>query len=74
VTSHLPLSHPKPNVSEFIDILMGRKQQVRTPLVEYIVDDVVMKQVVEGLLGRRWVPSGEDRASQIAYLDNFIEF
>ncbi len=70
----LPLAHPKPDAAEFIDILMGRRLQVRTPLVEYIVDDVVMKPVVEGLLGRRWAPFGPGRASQKAYLDNFIEF
>jgi uroporphyrinogen decarboxylase len=70
----LPLSHPKPDAAEFINILMGRKPQVRTPLVEYIVDDVVMKPIVEGLLGRPWVPFGTDRESQKVYLDNFIEF
>jgi uroporphyrinogen decarboxylase len=72
--SLLPLEHPKPDAQEFIDILMGRKRQVRTPLVEYIVDDVVMRPIVEGLLGRRWVDYGPDRDAQAAYLDNFIEF
>ncbi|MCX6133402.1 MAG: hypothetical protein NTU47_06265 [Ignavibacteriales bacterium] len=72
--THLPLAHPKPNASEFIDILMGRTPQTRTPLVEYIVDDVVMKPVVENLLGKQWVAYGADRESQKAYLDNFIEF
>jgi uroporphyrinogen decarboxylase len=74
LTSHIPLTHPKPDAAEFIDILTGRKPQVRTPLVEYIVDDVVMRPIVEGLLGRRWVAYGSDRESQKAYLDNFIEF
>jgi len=70
----VPLSDPKPDSKEFIDILTGEKPQVRTPLVEYIVDDVVMKPIVEGMLGRRWIPYGCDRDSQKAYLDNFIEF
>ncbi len=74
LTSHVPLAHPKPNAEEFIAILTGRKSQVRTPLVEYIVDDVVMKPIVESLLGRQWVAYGADRESQKAYLDNFIEF
>jgi len=72
--THIPLAHPKPDGAELIDILTGRKPQVRTPLIEYIVDDVVMKPIVEGLLDRRWVPFGSDRESQKAYLDNFIEF
>jgi uroporphyrinogen decarboxylase len=70
----IPLHHPTPDAKDFIDILMGRKHQHRTPLVEYIVDDVVVKPIVEELLGRRWVPYGPDRDSQRAYLDNFIEF
>jgi len=70
----LPLPSPKPNATEFIGTLTGRAPQSRTPLVEYIVDDVVMKPIVEQLLGRSWVPLSSDRASQRAYLDNFIEF
>ncbi len=70
----LPLAHPKPNAQQFINILMGRKPQVRTPLVEYIIDDVVMKSIAEELLGRRWIPYGADRESQKEYLDAFIEF
>ncbi len=69
----VPLKNPKPNGNEFIDILMGRSQSKRTPLVEYIVDDVVMKPIVTELLGRQWVAMGSDRESQRAYLDNFIE-
>ena len=74
MTKTVPLINPNPNSSEFIDILMGRKPQTRTPLVEYIIDDVVMKPIVEDLLGRTWYPFGPDRDSQKKYLDNFIAF
>ena len=70
----LPLQSPKPDAAGFINILTGRVAQSRTPLVEYIVDDVVMKPVVEHVLRRRWVAYGPDRESQRAYLDNFIDF
>jgi uroporphyrinogen decarboxylase len=70
----LPLEHPAPDAREFIDILAGKTASRRVPLVEYLVDDVVMKPVVEGLLGRRWVKPGTDRDSRRASLDNFIEF
>lgn len=70
----IPLHSPQPDAAGFINILTGRAPQSRTPLVEYIVDDVVMKPVVEHLLERRWVAYGQDRESQRAYLDNFIEF
>ncbi|MFH0990961.1 MAG: uroporphyrinogen decarboxylase family protein [bacterium] len=70
---HIPLTYPTPDSQLFIDLLMG-KQQGHTPLIEYIVDDFVMKSIHENLLERRWVAYGNDRESQKAYLDNFIEF
>ena len=71
---HIPLNSPHPNASEFIDILMGRSSEVRVPMVEYIVDDVVLRPIVTDLLGRAWVDYGNRREEQKAYLDNFIEF
>ncbi len=68
---NLPLARPQPDAERFISILMGRAHGERTPLVEYIVDDVVMEPIVVELLGRRWVGWGTDRESQRAYLDNF---
>lgn len=53
---------------------MGRVPQYRTPLVEYIVDDFVMRPIVTDLLGREWVTPTGDRESLKAYLDNLIEF
>jgi uroporphyrinogen decarboxylase len=66
--------HPRPDAEEFIGILAGRTQTSRVPLVEYIVDDVVMQPIVTELLGRRWVPAGADRDARTGYLDNTIEF
>lgn len=71
---HLPVKKPKPNAREFIDILMGNKPQTRTPLVEYIVDDVVMRPIVTELMGREWVTPTGDRESLKRFLDNYIEF
>jgi uroporphyrinogen decarboxylase len=81
----LPLRHPRPDARHFLDVLMGVKKAV-PPLVEYLVDDVVMKPIVEGMLGRTWAPEGAtgtshevrrgapQRDAQRAYLDTFIEF
>jgi uroporphyrinogen decarboxylase len=80
----LPLKNPRPDAKLFIDILMGRRK-APPPLVEYIVDDVLMRPISEELLGRAWVPEGEQasgalrgasagRDQQKAYLDTFIEF
>ena len=74
VLRNLPVACPEPDGTRFIDVLMGRVRGARVPLVEYLVDEMVMRPVVTELLGREWVASGEDRVSQRAYLDNFIAF
>jgi uroporphyrinogen decarboxylase len=71
---HIPLANPRPDARRAIDVLLGRARTDRPPLVEYIVDEAVMRPVTEGLLGRRWAARGPDRASQEAWLDNFIAF
>ena len=70
----LPLEHPAPDARECVDILAGKSASSRVPLVEYIVDDVVMKPIVEKMLGRQWVMPGKDRDSRRASLDNLIQF
>lgn len=71
---NIPMQNPKPDGKEFIEIIMGHKRAKRVPMVEYLVDDVVMKPIVTELLGRQWVALGQDRDSQRGYLNNFIEF
>lgn len=71
---HIPLKHAAPNAEECIGMLMGKKPQRRIPLVEYIVDDVVMRPIIEELLGRAWVPAGPGYAPSTGYLDNMIAF
>jgi uroporphyrinogen decarboxylase len=70
----LPLSNPRPDARRSIDVLLGRARADRPPLVEYIVDETVLRSVVEGLLGRQWAAGGSDRAAQEAWLANFIAF
>ena len=71
---NLPLTQPKPNATEFIDMILGRTKSTRVPLVEYLVDDVLAKPITTEILGRQWVMEGADRASQHAALDNFIQY
>ncbi len=74
MSSRLPLRRPAPDARLWADALMGRTRAPVPPLVEYLVDDVVQRPIVTGLLGRTWAPWGADREAQRAYLDNFIEF
>ncbi len=64
----VPLGKPEPDIDWFLDVVAGRKPiSGRPPLVEYIIDDAVMKPILE-CLGRKWVPPGES-----GYWDNFVE-
>jgi uroporphyrinogen decarboxylase len=71
---NLPVANPRPDAARFIDTLLGRQPAARVPLVEYIVDDTLRRPIATELLGREWVPDGDDRESQRRYLDNFAEF
>jgi uroporphyrinogen decarboxylase len=57
-----------------VEIVVGASDNPRVPLVEYIVDDVLLMPITTDLLGEEWVPWGDDRESQRGYLDNFIAF
>lgn len=72
MTYRAPLCHPRPDVRNFLDAVLGRKLPERPPLVEYIVDDAVMRPILEDM-GREWVPFREGDP-EAGYWDNFIEF
>ena len=74
MATSLPLTSPRPDAGEFIDILLGRVRGGRVPLVEYIVDDAVLRPVVESVLGRAWVAGPAGGRPGQAWLDNFIAF
>jgi uroporphyrinogen decarboxylase len=71
---NIPVHAPSPDAQRFVDALMGRCPAGHVPMVEYIVDDVVMEPILTGMLGRSWTPPGTDRGTQQAYLDNLIQF
>ncbi len=78
----VPLDHPQPDAAAFVASLKGEAIPARVPLVEYLVDDLLMKPLLESM-GREWVPppaggshgTADAAASrEPAYWDNFIEF
>jgi uroporphyrinogen decarboxylase len=72
---HIPVGRPKPDARRFVRAMLGEVTPERPPLVEYIVDPVIMKPVLTDLIGREWVdPLPGDRVSQARYWDNFIAF
>ena len=64
---------PNPDADFFVNYLLGNVSG-KPPLVEYLVDDVVMQPIITELLGRNWHHFTLDRNDQIKYLDNFIAF
>ena len=72
---HLPLQTPRPDGGRFVRTILGQEHPARPPLFEYIADsEHIIRPVITAMLGRPWVIPGDDRASQTAYLDNFMEF
>lgn len=72
LTRNIPLKNPTPDVQEWLDILLGQIPQNRTPLVEYVIDEVVWKTISTRLLNRPWADYTKDRNNRILYLDNFM--
>ena len=70
---NLPLAKPHPDGAYFVSALLGRTKGGRVPLVEYLVDETLTRPITTQLLNRTWVDWSADRASQAAYLDNFIQ-
>lgn len=84
----VPVKTPKPDIGRFIAAMHGDNIPKQLPLVEYLVDNAVMKPIVEDMLGRRWVDtsdkteymggqmdmSAESLATVNAWLDNQIAF
>ena len=67
MSNSLPIRNPRPDAGRAIDHLMGRVQLERPPLVEYIVDETVMRPILERM-GRTWTAEPE------GWLDNFAAF
>ena len=54
-TYKVPISNPKPDIENFISSLLGKIEPDRPPLVEYLIDNALMKPIIENMLGRKWV-------------------
>lgn len=66
----IPLKNPKPNIDEFMQIMSGKGPLRRVPLVEYVIDDTVMKPILESMMGRKWV----DISDETGVLSNKTKF
>jgi uroporphyrinogen decarboxylase len=88
--SHLKqiVKNPRPDMDGFLDAMSGRTVPDRAPVMEYLIDNALMKPILEDMLGRTWVETSDkqeymggqmdfssDALDTInAWLDNQIEF
>lgn len=84
----VPIENPKPDIERFIDIMSGKIIPDRPPLEEYLIDNALMRPILEDLLGRKWIAtsdkidymggqmdfSKEDVETTNSWLDNQIAF
>jgi len=84
----VPLDKPKPDIRRFLDAMSGRKVPEKAPIEEYLIDNAVMKPIIEDMLGRKWIETSDkeeymggqmdfshDNVTAVnAWLDNQIEF
>ena len=55
-----------PNFEELEQVIRGEKPPSRVHLAELAVDQEVVRAVMEGVLGQKWVPDTEDTRAQFA--------
>lgn len=66
----VPLEKPKPDIENFIASAMGRIEPDKPPMVEYLIDNALMRPVTEKLLGRKWV----DTQDLMEYMGGQMDF
>ena len=60
----VPLNKPRPDIDRFLAAMDGRKVPEKAPLVEYLINDAVMRPILENMMGRKWV----DTSDQTEYM------
>jgi len=87
-TMKVPLEKPRPDIETFLRSMKGEHAPKKPPIMEYLIDNSVMKPVLEQMLGKQWVDTGEyteymggqmdfsgkGRGTIEAWLDNQISF
>lgn len=72
---HIPKDAPNPDAGAFVGAILGHRKADRPPMVEYIVDPMVMRPVLVDFLGLEWVdPVPGDLRSWELHLDGLIQF
>ncbi len=66
----VPVANPRPDIDRFLRAMSGAEAPDRPPMVEYLVDNAVMRPVLQDLLGRAWV----DTSDKTEYMGGPMDF
>ena len=55
----VPFKKPKPDITKFLDAISGAKVPDKAPVEEYLVDNALMRPILEDMLGRAWIETSE---------------
>jgi uroporphyrinogen decarboxylase len=66
----VPLKKPKPDIRRFLDAMSGKSIPDKVPMVEYLIDNAVMKPILENMMGRTWV----DTSDKTEYMGGQMDF
>ncbi|UCD28956.1 MAG: hypothetical protein JSV03_00275 [Planctomycetota bacterium] len=72
-TYRVPLKKPKPDIQRFLNAMSGKKVPDRTPMVEYLIDDAIMKPILENMMHRQWVDTSDKDEYMGGQMDMFAE-
>lgn len=66
----VPLKTPKPDIERFLKSMKGEVIPEKPPVCEYLIDDVLMKPVLENMLGRKCA----DKSDKTEYMGGQMDF
>jgi hypothetical protein len=61
----VPLNKPRSDIDRFLAAMSGEKVPARAPLIEYLIDNAVMRPILENMRGRT---TDQSRAGMISKL------
>lgn len=56
---NVPIEKPTPDIDQFLSVLSGTAEPKKVPIEEYLVDNAVMRPILEEMLGRTWVETSD---------------
>jgi len=55
----VPLKKPEPNIDRFLKTMSGEIIPEKPPMCEYLIDDALMRPILENMMGRKWIEKSE---------------